>query len=70
MQRAEKGVFITTSKFTKEAKEFANTENRKHIRLIGGDNLVELMIKHSVGLEKVKEYVVYKINEDYFSDSM
>lgn len=70
MQRAEKGVFITTSKFTREAIEFANAENRKHIRLIDGDNLVELMIKHSVGLEKIKEYVVYKINEDYFSDLM
>lgn len=70
MQRAEKGVFITTSKFTREAIEFANAENRKHIRLIDGDNLMELMIKHSVGLEKIKEYVVYKINEDYFSDLM
>lgn len=70
MQRAEKGVFITTSKFTREAIEFANAENRKHIRLIDGENLVELMIKHSVGLEKIKEYVVYKINEDYFSDLM
>ena len=36
MQRAEKGVFITISKFTKEAIEFANAENRKHIRLIDG----------------------------------
>lgn len=70
MQRAEKGVFITTSKFTREAIEFANAENRKLIRLIDGDNLMELMIKHSVGLEKIKEYVVYKINEDYFSDLM
>ena len=58
MQRAEKGVFITTYKFTKEAIEFANAENRKHIRLIDGNSLVELMIKHSVGLEEIKEYVV------------
>lgn len=68
MQKAEKGVFITTSKFTKEALEFANAETRKHIRLVDGDSLVELMIKHSVGLEKIKEYVVYKINEDFFRD--
>lgn len=70
MQKAEKGVFITTSKFTKEALEFANAETRKHIRLIDGETLVDLMIKHSVGLEKVKEYVVYKVNEDYFSDNL
>ena len=68
MQKAEKGVFITTSKFTKEALEFANAETRKHIRLVDGDSLVDLMIKHSVGLEKIKEYVVYKINEDFFRD--
>ena len=68
MQKAEKGVFITTSKFTKEALDFANAENRKHIRLIDGDSLVELMIKHSVGLERIKEYIVYKIDEDYFAD--
>lgn len=68
MQKAEKGVFITTSKFTKEALDFANAESRKHIRLIDGDSLVELMIKHSVGLEKIKEYIVFKIDEDYFAD--
>jgi len=66
MQKAEKGVFITTSKFTKEALEFANAETRKHIKLVDGDSLVDLMIKHSVGLEKIKEYVVYKVNEDFF----
>lgn len=68
MQKAEKGVFITTSKFTKEALDFANAESRKHIRLIDGDSLVELMIKHSVGLERIKEYIVFKIGEDYFAD--
>lgn len=68
MQKAEKGVFITTSKFTKEALDFANAESRKHIRLIDGDSLVELMIKHNVGLERIKEYIVYKIDEDYFAD--
>lgn len=68
MQKAEKGVFITTSRFTKEALDFANAESRKHIRLIDGDSLVELMIKHSVGLEKIKEYIVFKIDEDYFAD--
>lgn len=70
MQKAEKGVFITTSKFTREAIAFANAETRKHIRLIDGDTLVELMIKHSVGLERIKEYIVYKINEYYFTDTM
>ncbi|SCX88060.1 restriction system protein [Butyrivibrio hungatei] len=69
MQKAEKGVFITTSRFTKEALDFANAETRKHIRLIDGDSLVELMIKNSVGLERIKEYIVFKIDEDYFEDT-
>lgn len=68
MQKVEKGVFITTSKFTKEALDFANAESRKHIRLIDGDSLIELMRKHSVGLERIKEYIIYKIDEDYFAD--
>lgn len=61
---------MTTSKFTREVIAFANAETRKHIRLIDGDTLVELMIKHSVGLERIKEYIVYKINADYFTDTM
>ncbi len=69
MQRAEKGVFITTSHFTKEALSFANAETRKHIRLIDGESLVDLMIKHRVGLETIKEYIVYRVNEDYFKDN-
>lgn len=70
MQKAERGVFITTSKFTKDAEDFANKENRKHIRLIDGESFVRLMIKQGVGLERVKEYTIYKINEDYFTDSL
>ena len=70
MQKDEKGVFITTSHFTKEAVDFANAETRKHIRLIDGETLVELMIKYGIGLERIKEYIVFKINEDYFSDNV
>lgn len=69
MQNVERGVFITTSKFTKDAEKFANDEKGKHIKLIDGESFVRLMIKHGVGLERVKEYIVYKINEDYFMDS-
>ena len=70
MQKAERGVFITTSHFTKEAINFVNAENRKHIRLIDGETLVDLMIKHGIGLEKIKEYIVFKVNQDYFSDNV
>lgn len=70
MQKAEKGVFIATSKFTKEAIDFVNAETQKHIRLIDGETLVDLMIKNSVGLEMVKKYVIYRIDGDYFEENM
>ena len=66
MQDVQKGVFITTSSFTKEAKSYAERQQQKSLKLIDGDLLAELMIKYGIGLEKVQTYTVYKINEDYF----
>ena len=68
MQKAEKGVFITTSKFTKDAIDFANAETRKHIRLIDGDTLVNLLVKYRIGLEIVSDFSIYRIDRDYYSD--
>lgn len=66
MQDVQKGVFITTSTFTKEARTYADNQQQKSLKLIDGDLLAELMIKYGIGLEKVQTYTVYKINEDYF----
>lgn len=66
MQGVNKGVFITTSSFTSDAKKFVNEQKDKTIIMIDGEHLVDLMIKYGIGLEKVKTYVVYKLNEDYF----
>lgn len=66
MQDVQKGVFITTSNFTKEAKQYAQNQQQKSLKLMNGDLLAELMIKYGIGLEKVKTYVIYKLNEDYF----
>ena len=66
MQNVQKGVFITTSAFTKEAKAYAESQQQKNLKLIDGDMLTELMIKFGIGLEKVHIYTVYKINEDFF----
>lgn len=66
MQDVQKGVFITTSSFTKEARNYAEKQQQKSLKLIDGDFLAELMIKYGIGLEKVQTYTVYKINEDYF----
>ena len=66
MQDVQKGVFITISSFTKEARTYAEKQQQKSLKLIDGDLLAELMIKYGIGLEKVQTYTVYKINEDFF----
>lgn len=68
MQNIQKGVFITTSKFTTHAKRFASEQQQKSLKLIDGTQLSELMIKYSIGLEMVEQYSVYKINEDYYTE--
>jgi restriction system protein len=64
-QRATKGVFITTSAFTREAKEFASSITSKII-LIDGDQLVQLMVDHNVGVSTISTFHVKKVDSDYF----
>jgi len=66
-QRARKGVFITTSNFTKEAKEYASLIESKII-LIGGEQLAKLMAEHNVGVSTVGMYEVKKLDSDYFDE--
>jgi restriction system protein len=64
-QKANKGVFITTSNFTKDALEYVGTITHKVI-LIDGDLLAQLMIENSVGVSTVNSYEIKKIDSDYF----
>lgn len=64
-KRARKGVFITTSDFTKGAREFAAAIENKII-LIDGDELADLMIDHNVGVSVAATYEIKKIDSDYF----
>ena len=66
-QRARKGVFITTSSFTADAKNFTS-KLEATIILIDGVRLAELMIDHDVGVTTTKTYEVKRINLDYFPD--
>ncbi|MFN7922371.1 MAG: restriction endonuclease [Bryobacteraceae bacterium] len=63
--RANKGVFITTSSFTREASDYASQISAKII-LIDGEELVSLMIDHSVGVSTVGTYEVKRVDADYF----
>lgn len=65
--RARKGVFITTSSFTKEAHEYSKSLDAK-IVLVDGKQLAKLMIDYNVGVSKQEEYVIKKIDADYFTE--
>lgn len=66
-QRARKGVFITTSSFTREAREYASVIESKII-LIDGEQLSKLMVEHNVGVSIVGQYEVKKLDSDYFDN--
>jgi restriction system protein len=64
-QKASKGVFLTTSTFTAEARQFARSI-AKRVVLVDGVELAELMIDTGVGVTTVVTYEVKKVDEDYF----
>jgi restriction system protein len=66
-QRARKGVFITTSKFTNEAIEYASMIENKII-LIDGETLSSLMIDYDIGVSTINAYLIKRIDSDYFVD--
>jgi len=63
--RARKGVFITTSSFSREAREFVERIDNK-IVLVDGAELAKLMLDHNVGVSPVRAYEIKKIDTDYF----
>ena len=66
-QRARKGIFITTSNFSKEAVEYASLIELKII-LIDGSRLSSLMVENNVGVSTVGQYEVKRIDSDYFDE--
>lgn len=65
--RIEKGLFITTAKFSKGARDYADAQ---HIILVDGKQLTSLMIEYGLGVSVQKIYKVKRIDSDYFSDSI
>lgn len=65
-QRGSKGVFITTSDFTKEAYEHTST----HVNLVklNGRKLAELMIQYNIGVSIKSVYEIKKIDFDFFDE--
>jgi restriction system protein len=65
--RARKGVFLTTSTFSRDAVEYAEQIDTKVV-LIDGMRLAELMIAHNVGCTPTQTFVIKRIDSDYFAD--
>jgi len=65
---ASRGVFITTSRFSQNARNVAKGITQARIILIDGDQLTDLMLEHGVGVTIDKEYRVYKVDENLFED--
>ena len=66
-KHANRGVFITTSSFTKDASEFVEAMPQK-IVLIDGKQLASLMIEHEVGVSPMKAYTLKRLDQDYFDN--
>lgn len=64
--KADAGVFITTSRFSPGAREWANTVPARII-LIDGARLTELMIEYGVGVQVKDTYRVVELDEDFFT---
>lgn len=67
MKRARKGVFITTSRFSRDAIDYVNMIE-KRVVLIDGVQLAELMIRHNLGVTVKETYQVKSLDSDYFTE--
>jgi restriction system protein len=69
VKRARKGIFITTSRFTDNAREFVANIDMKVV-LIDGKRLADLMIDHNVGVTTANNFEIKKIDSDYFIETL
>jgi restriction system protein len=67
MQRARKGVFITTSRFSRDALDYVQRIEKK-IVLIDGQQVAEMMIKYNLGVTVKDTYQIKNIDTDYFNE--
>jgi restriction system protein len=67
--RANRGVFITTSRFTQDAKAYTD-QSQLRIVLIDGVQLTDLMILYNVGVQEEQRFTLKRVDEDFFDDSL
>lgn len=69
-QQAQKGLFITTSRFSSGALSYANNLLGTKVVLVDGFTLTRLMIKHNVGVSVEHTYEVKKVDTDFFAEEL
>ena len=69
-QQAQKGLFITTAKFSAGALQYANNLLGVKVVLVDGTALTKLMIKHNVGVSIEHIYEVKRIDSDFFAEEL
>jgi len=67
-KKASKGIFITTSTFTKGAISFAETVSNQKIILIDGVKLSQLMFAYNIGVQSESVFYTKRIDNDYFEE--
>ena len=65
-KHASRGIFITTSKFSKEAREYAENLKDTRVILIDGSELARLMIQYKVGVAVAQTFEVPVVDENFF----
>ena len=65
--RARKGVLMTTSTFSRDARDYVRMIERK-IVLIDGEQLAELMIDHDIGVSAAQTYTIKRVDSDFFTE--
>ena len=66
-QGAKKGVFITTSTLSKEARDYM-PRNETKIVLLDGEELMQLMIDYNLGVSTINIYEIKQVDSDYFGE--
>ena len=66
--QADRGIFITTSRFTPEATTYADRVAARVV-LIDGAALSALMVRHNIGVQDQQRYVIKRVDEDFFEEN-
>ena len=67
-QGASKGLFITTAKFTKEARQYAEKQHTTKVVLVDGSALAKLMIEYNLGVSTEVIYRIKRVGSDFFAE--